>query len=79
MATSGFSGGTAYTVSSPYGDAIGTMLGLALGRSLPSYERNGKNGRREAPATYRHTMPKWEYSSSTSGRGSDRSTRRRMA
>ena len=34
IATSGCSGGTAYTVSSPYGLSIGTMRGFAFGRSL---------------------------------------------
>ena len=39
----------------------------------------GKNGRFDAPATYRHTMPKCEYSSISSGAGSACSIRRRTA
>ena len=50
MATSGLSGGTANTVSSPKGLATGTMRGLTRGRSLCAYERSGKKGSAAAPA-----------------------------
>ncbi len=78
-ATSGLSGGTAYTGSPPNGEVTGRMLGLTLGRSVSKYDRSGQNGSLAAPAAYRPTIPKWLYSSSSRGAGSWCSTRRRMA
>ena len=47
---------------------IARMSGFTSGKSVSKYERRGKNGRFVAPAVYRPTIPKWLYSSTSSGR-----------
>ena len=50
-----------------YGHSTSRIRSLTFGRSLPVNVRSGRNGSFAAPAWKRATMPKCEYSSSSSG------------
>ena len=79
IATSGLSAGTAASRSPVYGQVTSRMRGFTRGRSLPVKVRSAANGSPAAPAAKRATIPKWLYSSSSSGCGTPSSTARRKA